>query len=84
MDLARTPPPLHVEPGGMITDFPKIRTSIQEGGLWVLRGGLLIIYPCRMWMAAPRTDQLSFLLNGVVGYGPARALHLHFTQSRAG
>ena len=83
MDRARTPTPLHAEPGGMITDFPKKkRTSNQEGGPRVLRSGLLIIYllPNVAGSAADRST--FFLLNGVVGDGPR--VHSISTSRRAG
>ena len=62
MDRARTPPPLHAEPGGMITDFSE-KTELEiEGGRWVLRGGLLIIDSLPN-VAGSAAD-------GVVGDGP--------------
>ena len=83
MDRARTPPPLHAEPGGMITDFSKKkRTSNQEGGPRVLRGGLLIIHPLPNVAGSAADKSTFFLLNGVVGDG-LRA-HSTSTSRRAG
>ena len=67
MDCARTPPPLHAEPGGMIIDFSeKNRTSNQESGPQVLSGALLIIhfFPNVAGSAADRS--YLFWLNDVV------------------
>ena len=81
MDRARTP--LHAEPGGMITDFSrKKRTSNQEGGPRVLRGGLLIIHPLPNVAGSAADRSTFFLLNGVVGDGP-RA-HSTSTSRRPG
>ena len=68
----RTPPPLHAEPGGMITDFfqKKKRTSNQEGGPPVLRCGLLVIHPLPVVAGSAADISSFFLLNGVVGDGP--------------
>ena len=79
MDRARTPPPLHAEPGGAITGFPnKKRTANQEGGPRVLRGGLLIVHLLSNVAGSAVDIATFFLLNGVVGDGP----RAHFTQSR--
>ena len=77
MDRARTPPPLHAEqPGGMTAVFKK-RNSNQEGAPWVLRGGLLIIYPLPNVAGSAAGRSTFFLLNGVVVDG----LRAHFTQN---
>ena len=71
MDRARTPPPLHAEPGGMITDFSqKKRAWNQEGGPRVLRGGLLISHPLPNAAGNAADRSTFFVLNGVVGDGP--------------
>jgi hypothetical protein len=72
MDRTRPTPPLHAEPGGMITDFStkKKRTSNQEGGPRVLRGRLLIIHPLPNVTGSAADRSTFFLLNGVVGDGP--------------
>jgi hypothetical protein len=61
----------------MITDLKKKRTSNQEGGPRVLRGGLLII--CTLPNAAVSAADRStfFLINGVVGDG----LRAHSTST---
>ena len=71
MDRARTPPPLHAEPGGMIKDFffKKKRTSNQEGGSRVLRGGLLIIHPLPNVAGSAAERSTFVLLNCAVGDG---------------
>ena len=67
----------------MITDFSKKkRTSNQEGGLRVLRGGLLTIHPLPNVAGSAADRSTFFLLNGVVGDGP-RA-HSTSTSRRAG
>ena len=83
MDRTRILPRIHAEPGGMITDFSKKkRTSNQEGGPRVLRGGLLIIHPLPNVAGSAADRSTFFLLNGVVGDGP-RA-HSNSTSRRAG
>jgi len=84
MDRVRTPPPLHAEPGGMITGFStkKKRTWNQEGGPRVLRGTLLITHPLPSVAGSAADRSTLFLLNGVVGDGP-RA-HSTSTSRRAG
>ena len=58
------------------------RTSNQEGGPPVLRGGLLIIHPLPNVAGSAADRSTFFLLNGVVGDGP-RA-HSNSTSRRAG
>ena len=82
MDCARTPPPLHAEPGGMITYLLKKRTSNQEGGPRRLRSGLMINKPLPNMAGSAAERPYFFLLNGVVGDGP-RA-HSTCTSLRAG
>ena len=83
MDRARTPPPLHAEPGGMTADFSRQKgTSNKEVGPRVLRGGLPIIYPLSDVAGCAADRSTFFLLNGVVGDGP-RA-HSISTSRRAG
>ena len=60
----------------------KKRTSNQEGGPRVLRGGLLIIHPLPSVAGSAADRSTFFLLNGVVGDGP-RA-HSTSTSRRAG
>ena len=62
--------------------FKKKRTSNQEGGPRVLRGGLLIIHPLPNVAGSAADRSTFFLLNGVVGDGP-RA-HSTSTSRRAG
>ena len=95
MDRTRPTPPLHAEPGGMITDFStkKKRTSNQEIGPRVLRGRLLIIHPLPNVAGSAADRSTFFLLNGVVGDGPradstsnsrraGRDNHRFFTQKK--
>ena len=80
MYRARTPSPLHAEPGEMTTGFPNDkRTANQEGGPRVLRGGLLIVHLLSNVAGSAVDIAIFFLLNGVVGDGP----RAYFTQSRA-
>ena len=60
----------------------KKRTSNQEGGPRVLRGGLLITHPLPSVAGSAADRSTFFLLNGVVGDGP-RA-HSTSTSRRAG
>ena len=62
--------------------FKKKRTSNQEGGPPVLRGGLLIIHPLPNVAGSAADRSTFFLLNDVVGDGP-RA-HSNSTSRRAG
>ena len=83
MDRARTPPPLHAEPGGVITSSPPQKQSLnQEGGPRVLRGELSIIRPLPNVAGSAVDRPTFFLLNGVVGDGP-RA-QSNSTSRRAG
>ena len=85
MDRARTPTPLHAEPGGADNYrffTQKKRTSNQEGGPRVLRGGLLVICPLPNGAVSTADRSTFVLLNGVVGDGP-RA-HSTSTSRRAG
>ena len=61
--------------------FKKKRTSNQEGGPRVLRGGLMIIHPLPNMAGSATERSAFFLLNGVVGDGP-RA-HSTSTSRRA-
>ena len=62
--------------------YKKKRTSNQEGGPRVLRGGLPIIRPLPIVSGSAADRSPFFLLNGVVRYGP----HAHSTSTsrRAG
>jgi hypothetical protein len=83
MDRARTPPPLHAEPGGVITSSPPQKQSLnQEGGPRVLRGELSIIRPLPNVAGSAVDRPTFFLLSSVVGDGP-RA-QSNSTSRRAG